>query len=125
MRIGLDLVSVESVNASIAAHGPRYLHRTYTEQELSECAGQPHRLAARFAAKEAAMKALDRGDEALPWTSIAVHSEPSGRPTLHLSGAAAELARKRGIARLECSLTHDGGFGAAVVVALPAGDASV
>jgi len=110
-RIGLDLVSVEAVAAAIATHGDRYLRRTYTEEELRDCAGEPERLAARFAAKEAAMKALDRGDEPLPWTSIAVHRDAGGRPTLQLSGAAAELAN------FELSLTHDGGYSAAVVLA--------
>jgi holo-[acyl-carrier protein] synthase len=118
LHIGLDLVSVDQVTDSIATHGERYLSRTYTDDELRDCGGQPHRLAARFAAKEATMKALDRGDEALPWTSIAVHRDESGRPTLVLTGAAAELAKRRGIDSFELSLTHDGGFGAAVVVAL-------
>jgi holo-[acyl-carrier protein] synthase len=116
-RIGLDLVSVEAVAAAIATHGDRYLRRTYTEEELRDCAGEPERLAARFAAKEAAMKALDRGDEPLPWTSIAVHRDAGGRPTLQLSGAAAELAARRGLANFELSLTHDGGYSAAVVLA--------
>ena len=118
LRIGLDLVSVEQVSESIATHGERYLRRTYSEDELRDCGGQHHRLAARFAAKEATMKVLDRGDESLPWTSIAVHRDDTGRPSLVLTGAAAELAKRRGIDRFELSLTHDGGFGAAVVVAL-------
>jgi holo-[acyl-carrier protein] synthase len=116
-RIGLDLVSVEAVATAIATHGDRYLRRTYTEEELRDCAGEPERLAARFAAKEAAMKALDRGDEPLPWTSIAVHRDAGGRPTLRLSGAAAELAARRGLASFELSLTHDGDYSAAVVLA--------
>jgi holo-[acyl-carrier protein] synthase len=118
-RIGLDLVSVDAVEASIAVHGDRYLRRTYTAEELRECDGQPERLAARFAAKEAVMKALDRGDEPLPWTSIAVHRDGSGRPSLILTGAAAELASRRGFATFEVSLTHEAGYGAAVVLALP------
>lgn len=117
MRIGLDLVSVEAVVTAIAAHGERYLTRTYTDEELRDCGGEPHRLAARFAAKEAVMKALDRADEPIPWTSISVHRDQSGRPSLVLSGAAAELAAKRGLASFELSLTHDGGYGAAVVLA--------
>lgn len=118
MRIGLDLVSVEVVAASIAEHGDRYLTRTYTPDELFDCGGEPQRLAARFAAKEATMKVLDRGEEALPWTSIGVRRDPSGRPTLELTGAAAELAARRGLSRFELSLTHEGQFGAAVVLAM-------
>ena len=119
MRVGLDLVSVDAVAEAIALHGERYLTRTYTAEELRECGGQPHRLAARFAAKEATMKVLDRGDEALPWTSIAVERQGTGRPRLTLTGAAAELAADRGIAHFEVSLTHDGGYSAAIVVGLP------
>ena len=119
MRVGLDLVSVSAVAEAIETHGDRYLDRTYTEAEQHECSGEPHRLAARFAAKEATMKALDRGDEAIPWTAIAVNRDASGRPTLELTGAAAELAAARGLARFEVSLTHEGEYGAAIVVALP------
>jgi len=120
-RIGLDLVSVEAVEQSIAVHGDRYLIRTFTDDELRECGGRPDRLAARFAAKEAVMKALDRGDEPLPWTSIATRRDATGRPTVVLTGAAAELAARRGLAIFELSLTHDAGYGAAVVLALPEG----
>jgi holo-[acyl-carrier protein] synthase len=119
MRVGLDLVSVAAVAESIATHGERYLQRTYTEAELRDCGGRPERLAARFAAKEAVMKALDRGDEALPWTSIAVERDPSGRPTVALTGAAAALASARGLGSFEVSLTHDGDYSAAIVIGLP------
>ena len=119
MRVGLDLVSVAAVAEAVEAHGDRYLERTYTPAELDECAGRPDRLAARFAAKEAAMKALDPGDEALPWTSIAVRRAAGGRPALELTGAAAELAAVRGLTRFEVSLTHDGDYSAAIVLGLP------
>jgi holo-[acyl-carrier protein] synthase len=117
MRIGLDLASVEAVAAAIADHGERYLRRTYTEDELRDCAGEPARLAARFAAKEATMKVLDCGDEPLPWTSIAVRRTPSGRPSIELTGAAALLAARRGLVAFEVSLTHEAGVAAAVVLA--------
>jgi holo-[acyl-carrier protein] synthase len=117
-RIGLDLVSVDAVADAIATHGDRYLERTYTAEELSDCGGEPHRLAARFAAKEALMKALDRGDEAMPWTSISVSRDPSGRPVLSLTGETAALAEARGVQSLQVSLTHDGAYSAAVVLAV-------
>jgi holo-[acyl-carrier protein] synthase len=117
MRVGLDLVSVPAVADAIAVHGERYLHRTYTEAELRDCGGRPDRLAARFAAKEAVMKALDRRDEALPWTSIAVERDAGGRATVALTGAAAALAADRGVSGFEVSLTHDGDYSAAIVVA--------
>jgi holo-[acyl-carrier protein] synthase len=120
LRVGLDLAGVAGVADSIALHGERYLRRVYTDDELRESGGEPHRLAARFAAKEATMKALDRGDEALPWTSIGVHGDVGGRPQLVLTGAAAELARARGVTSFELSITHDGGYAAAVVLAISA-----
>jgi len=120
--VGLDLTAVADVEASIGVHGGRYLSRVYTSRELRDCAtlgGVPDagRLAARFAAKEAAMKVLRVGDEALPWQAIGVLSGPGGRPSLELTGAAGELARRRGIDSLELSLTHEGPFAAAIVVA--------
>ena len=117
MRIGLDLVSVEGVAESIAAHGEHYLTRIYTEAELRDSNGDPQRLAARFAAKEATLKALDCGDLAVPWTAIGVRRGAGGRPSLELSGAAAELAAQRGVTSLQLSFTHERGYAAAVVLA--------
>jgi holo-[acyl-carrier protein] synthase len=117
VRIGLDLVSVEGVAESIATHGERYLRRVYTDAELRDCGGDPERLAARFAAKEATLKALDCGDRAVPWTAIGVLRGDSGRPALDLTGAAAELAAERGVSSLELSFTHERGYAAAVVLA--------
>ena len=122
IAVGVDLVEVASVEASLATHAERYLERVYTDRELCESRspdGTPdaRKLAARFAAKEAALKAMNVGDEPIPWRSIGVRSESCGAPTIELRGAAAALARTRGIERLALSLTHEGPFAAAVVVA--------
>ena len=122
LRGGIDLMSVEAVEESIRVHAGRYLRRVYTSRELRDCAtsgGVPdaRRLAARFAAKEAAMKVLRGGDEPLPWQTIGVLADRFGRPAIELTGAAGELARRRGIEALDVSLTHEGPFAAAVVVA--------
>jgi holo-[acyl-carrier protein] synthase len=117
VSVGIDLVKVEQVQESMARHGSRYLQRIYTEQELADSAGDPARLAARFAAKEATMKALGRGDEGIGWRSIAVHRAATGQPTIELSGAAAELARARGVTALAVSLTHEPQHAAAIVLA--------
>jgi holo-[acyl-carrier protein] synthase len=120
--VGLDLASIEDVQGSINAHADRYLHRVYTRRELDDCRnadGTPNarRLAARFAAKESTMKALRVADEALPWRSIGVRSDGFGRPSIELTGRAEELAYRRGVRALDVSLTHEGPFAAAVVVA--------
>ena len=121
IRVGIDLVAADSVEQSLrAAHGERYLERVYTEREVEDCrtgAGiDPERLAARFAAKEATLKVLS-GEEGLALSTIEVCREPSGRVRIELSGRAAEIANEAGIAELSASLTHEAGFGAAVVIA--------
>jgi len=83
---------------------------------LLDSQARPARLAARFAAKEAAMKALGRGDEGFGWKSIEVKRADNGQPTLHLRGEAARLAQRRGVESFAVSLTHEHGHAAAVVL---------
>jgi holo-[acyl-carrier protein] synthase len=121
IRVGLDLVSVQTVSDSLAAHGQHYLERVYSEREVDDCrAGaeiDPERLAARFAAKEAAFKVLRAGDAAISWTDVEVRRDLSGWVGLSLTGAAATLAKAAGITELTLSLTHEQGYAAAVVIA--------
>ena len=129
--MGVDLVAVADVREAVRVHADRYLTRIYTPRELADCGWGVHavateRLAARFAAKEAAMKVLrparDRGDPAIPWQAIEVVRDASGAPELEFSGSAAELAREAGFASVAVSLTHERTYGAAVVVAELDGD---
>jgi holo-[acyl-carrier protein] synthase len=120
--VGIDLVAVESVSESLAGpHAAQYLERIYTDREVEECR-QPSgeieagRLAARFAAKEAAIKALPGSGEEVRLTGIEVLKGPTGEVRIELSGRAAALAGEAGITDLAISLTHDGGFAAAAVV---------
>lgn len=115
VRVGIDLVQIEEVRDSVAAYGERYLERIYTGVERRECGRDPRRLASRFAAKEAAIKALGDGGEGLPWRSIGVEHDSLGRPCLRLTGPAAALASSRGARRLELSLTGGKSVAAAVV----------
>lgn len=122
LRVGIDLVSVKSVEESIGCHGTRYLERVYTTAELDDSRnerGEPvaQRLAARFAAKEAMRKALRIGDEAIPWQDIGVRRDQSGAPRLELTGAARAAADREGVRAVEVSLSHEGATAAAVVVA--------
>ena len=123
VRVGIDLVSVGSVQESVRTHAGRYLQRVYTEREVSDCrtgdgdAVDAQRLAARFAAKEAAIKVLRPRDEAVPWSSIEVRRDPGGWVDLELSGAAAALAHRAGLDGWAVSLTHEDGYASAVVVA--------
>ena len=116
-------MAVAEVTESVRAHGDRYLERIYTERELDDCKGDHERLAARFAAKEAAIKALRPGDEAIPWSEIEVVRDPSGWVELSLSGRAAALATESRVVGLAVSLTHEAGLASAVVIAeLETGD---
>jgi holo-[acyl-carrier protein] synthase len=115
IHVGIDLVSIAEVERAVQAHGERYLHRVYTARELAESRRAPHRLAARFAAKEAAMKALEvRGG--IGWRSVAVVGEESARPMIELHGEAARLAELRNVQSIAVSLTHERDHAAAVVV---------
>jgi holo-[acyl-carrier protein] synthase len=121
LRVGIDLVSTDAVRESISAHGARYLERVFTDREVADCRTaadvDPDRLAARFAAKEATLKVLRAGDEAVPWRDIEVRRDPSGWVELLLAGRAATLAKDAGITDLALSLTHERGFASAVVIA--------
>lgn len=117
IQVGIDLVSSDAVKAAISRHGERYLKRVYRNSELSDADRDPLRLAGRFAAKEAAMKALRRDDEPLPWRDIAVRRDRAGRPELELRGAAARLAERRGVQWLALSMSHEGDLATAVVLA--------
>ncbi|HWI71679.1 MAG TPA: holo-ACP synthase [Baekduia sp.] len=121
LRVGIDLVQVAQVAASLDEHGDHYLRRVFTEQEVADCsrdgAPSPLRLAARFAAKEAAMKVLEPGpDAAVPWPSIEVVRNPGGAPSLRLHGPAADLAAAAGLTAFALSFTHEAAYAAAVVV---------
>lgn len=116
LRVGIDLVDVREVQDSIEAQGDRYLRRIYTDQERRDCRDEPRRLAARFAAKEATVKALGYGDEAIGWLSIAVACGPSGEPTLELTGRAAALATRLGVRSTSVSLTQEHGHALALVI---------
>jgi holo-[acyl-carrier protein] synthase len=121
IRVGLDLVSVQTIADSLSAHGEHYLDRVYSAGEVADCRTgdtlDPERLAARFAAKEAAFKVLRVGDEAVAWTDVEVVRDRSGWVGLSLSGRAATLAEAAGIAELAVSLSHEQGCAAAVVIA--------
>ncbi len=122
LRLGIDLVSVDSVAASLrGAHRAHYLERIYTDAEVDDCRGpsgrvEPEGLAARFAAKEATIKALPGAGEEVRLTQIEVRRGPDGNVGIALSGRAAELLGAAGGGEVAVSLTHEGGFAAAAVI---------
>lgn len=108
--LGVDITEVPRVAASIERFGERFLRRIFTEAEIRYCetkANRIERFAARFAAKEAALKALGTGwRRGIAWRDVEVTREPSGKPTMAFHGKAAEFAAKLGVKRAHVSLTH-------------------
>ena len=119
---GIDIVEVDRVEVMIAEHGERFLARVFTGGERAACeAGKrrDERLAARFAAKEAALKALGTGwRSGIAWTDVEVVSLPTGEPRLRVSGKAAEVAGELGITEWRVSLSHTEKYAVASVIGL-------
>jgi holo-[acyl-carrier protein] synthase len=118
--VGTDLVQVSEVSKAMERFGERYLRRLFTEAELSYCLESaevaPSRLAARFAAKEAALKVLRLTDQSFSWRSIEVARNPGGWCYLVLHGPMRLLANRAGFVAFSLSMSHEGAYAQAVVV---------
>lgn len=110
IAIGTDIAEVARIEASIQRFGEAFLRRVFTDEERRYCqsgANATERFAARFAAKEAAMKALGTGwSQGVRWRDLEVVRLPSGKPTLQLHGAAGQHAERLGVRHIAISLTH-------------------
>lgn len=117
---GVDLAEVPRIRAAIERHGGRFIERIYTSPEIAYVerkANRFERYAARFAAKEAGMKAIGTGwKRGVTWRDFEVVNLPSGRPTLRLHGVASEIAQQLGVRRIWLSLTHTAELGMAHVI---------
>jgi holo-[acyl-carrier protein] synthase len=112
--VGVDLVRIPRMRQTIARWDERFLRRVFTEQEIDDCRSRrdpaPH-FAARFAAKEAGMKALGTGLRlGVTWRDLEVRRAPDQAPTLELHGRTRELGLARGGRRMLLSLSHDGDY---------------
>ncbi len=120
LGIGSDLAEVGRIGKSVERFGERFLTRIYTAHERAYAlrkANWAERLAARFAAKEAGMKAIGTGlSGGVSWQHFEVANEPSGRPTLRLYGVALKVANAMGVKRISISLTHTKAMAFAVVI---------
>ncbi len=116
LGVGVDAVDVERF-AKILSRRPRLLDRVFEPHERTQCENQPERLAARFAAKEAAWKALGVGLGATGWRDVSVELEESGAPGLRVVGRAEQRARDLGVTHWHVSLTHTHSTAVAVVIA--------
>jgi holo-[acyl-carrier protein] synthase len=108
--IGVDLCEVERMEAAIARHGERLLTRIYTDAERRYCESKPNRMerfAGRFAAKEAAMKAIGTGwSRGVGWRDFEVTRAVSGQPVILFHGAARRIAAEMGVTRALVTITH-------------------
>ena len=117
---GIDIAEVHRIAEAMERFGDRFLHRVFTEGERRYCdskANRVERYAARFAAKEAGMKAIGTGwKRGVRWQDFEVSNLPSGRPTLRLHGIAAKIAETMGVKSISLSITHTSELGMAHVI---------
>lgn len=113
---GVDIIEISRVRKAVETRGDRFLKRLYTEREIAHCGGRVPELAARFAGKEAVMKALGTGHRGISPQDIEILNDGHGAPSVRLSGNAQSRAREMGIRRLVISLSHCRGYAIASVV---------
>ena len=118
--LGVDIAEVDRIEAAIERHGQAFLQRIFTASEIAYCEkhrNRAERFAGRFAAKEAAMKALGTGwSRGVRWMDIEVVREPSGKPSLKLTGASREIADRLGVKNISLTITHSGNTALAQVI---------
>jgi holo-[acyl-carrier protein] synthase len=117
VQCGVDLVDIDRIAVAVERWGERFLNRVWTERELAICQGRMPVLAARFAGKEAASKALGTGITGLVWREIEILRDNRGKPLVMLHGKAKERAAELGLNHWSVSLTHSRDLACAIVVA--------
>ena len=132
LGVGIDMVELKRIEDALGRKGEKFLDRVYTPRERGECqpeadkdregiapelAFSVQRLAGKFAAKEAFLKALGTGlARGVTWQDVAVLSGAGGAPLVHLRGRAEELARSRGVKSVHVSISHSDTSAVAIVV---------
>ncbi len=117
---GVDIAETSRIEQGLERHGERFTKKIFTPAEIAYCErfkNRGERYAARFAAKEAAFKALGTGwSEGIRWLDIEVVHLPSGKPELALTGRALEVAQKLGVVRMSVSISHSDRYVVALVI---------
>ncbi len=114
--IGVDIIEIPRIAKAVGRWGERFLRRIYTEKELRVCRNRISSLAARFAAKEAVMKALGTGRRGVGWHEVEILSDSSGKPVVYLHGRAQNRAKRLKLKGLAVSLSHSRDYAIASVV---------
>ena len=122
LATGVDLIELDRISQAVTRYGDRFLVRVYTPEEIARYRDRLPELAARFAAKEAVSKALGVGlrhmsAHGIGWQEVEVLPDPLGKPVVHLSGHARQLAEEQGLREWAISLSHGRDYAVAFVVA--------
>jgi len=117
LKTGIDIIEIPRIQTVLDRHGDRFLQRVFTPAEIAECRGRADALAVRFAAKEAATKALGTGIGLVSWREVETLHKRSGEPYLLLHGRAEQVANYLGLSTWAVSLSHSRDNAIAVVVA--------
>ena len=116
LTVGVDIIEISRISATVERWGDRFLGRIYTRGELDYCRGRPPQLAARFAAKEAVMKALGTGVRGVGWRDIEVVRQRGRAPMVRLHGRAAKLSERLVVTEIALSISHSREYAVASVV---------
>jgi len=116
MQTGIDLIEIDRIGAAIERWGTRFLNRIYTTEELTFSKGKYPQLAARFAAKEAVMKALETGRHGIDWKEIEVTRVRGRPPQIRLYGKAVARASQLHLKKIDLSLSHSRNYAIAVAI---------
>ncbi len=117
LSTGVDIIEIDRIAGVLERFGERFLHRIFTAGELEYCRRRPSKLASRFAAKEATMKALGTGVRGVGWKDIEVARAPSGAPSILLHGRAKARAERLGVVEISVSMSDGREQSVAFVVA--------
>jgi holo-[acyl-carrier protein] synthase len=117
-HIGIDIIEINRIREAISRWGEHFLRRVYTNSELELYRSKAESLAARFAAKEAAIKALSAPGITISWQEVEILSDADGKPVVNLYGQAKEHAWELGLRGLEISLSHSRENAIALVIGI-------
>ncbi len=113
-ELGIDIIKVDRIRATLARFGARFASRVLTPAEQRYVRDRPETLAGRWAAKEAVSKVLGLGVRGIGWRDIEIERLPTGQPAVRLHGRASARAAQRGMARIAVSISHEADYAVAI-----------
>ena len=113
-ELGIDIIKVERIRASLERFGDRFSNRVLTATERRYVRGRPETMAGRWAAKEAVSKVLGLGVRGIGWRDIEIERLPTGQPAVRLHGRAASRAEQLGMGRIAVSISHESDYAVAI-----------